>query len=135
MNSYLLDTNHLSPLVTPGHPLRERVLASTKLGHQFAIAAPAYNEFLFGIGVAIRAKRNWQEWELIRDDFFYYDVSAGEAEQAANLRITLRQQGRQLEAIDSMLAIIALRNDLTLLTTDKDFQAVPGLKQENWLVG
>ena len=65
----------------------------------------------------------------------YYDVSAGEAEQAANLRITLRQQGRQLEAIDSMLAIIALRNDLTLLTTDKDFQAVPGLKQENWLVG
>ena len=57
MNSYLLDTNHLSPLVTPGHPLRERVLAATKLGHQFAIAAPAYNEFLFGIGVAIRAKR------------------------------------------------------------------------------
>lgn len=100
MNHYLLDTNHLSPLVTPGHPLRERVLAAVRFGHQFAIAAPAYNEFLFGIGVATRATKNWQEWELIRNDFFYYDVSVSAAEQAANLRITLRQQGRQLEAID-----------------------------------
>jgi predicted nucleic acid-binding protein len=54
--------------------------------------------------------------------------------KAARLRINLRTRGRQLEAIDSMLAIIALENNLTLLTRDKDFQAVPALKQENWYV-
>ena len=32
-----------------------------------------------------------------------------------------------------MLAAIALRYGLTLLTTDSDFAAVPGLPQENWL--
>ncbi|NCO32974.1 MAG: type II toxin-antitoxin system VapC family toxin [Armatimonadetes bacterium] len=29
--------------------------------------------------------------------------------------------------------IIGIRPDLTLLTTDKDFSAVPDLKWENWL--
>lgn len=118
MTNYLLDTNHLSPLVTPGHPLRNKILEATKVGHQFAIAAPAFNEFLFGIGIALRSTQNWREWELILADFVYYDISVAEAEQAAKLRIRLRKQGRQLEAIDSMLAIIALGNDLTLLTKD-----------------
>ena len=133
MTNYLLDTNHLSPLVTPGHSLRAKVFEHVQLGDQFAIAAPAFNEFLFGIGVALRSIQNWREWELIRDDFVYYDLNVVFAEEAAKLRIILRKQGRQLEAIDSMLAVTALGNNLTLLTTDKDFFAVPNLKQENWL--
>ena len=132
MTNYLLDTNHLSPLVTPGHPLRNRILEATKRGDQFAIAAPAFNEFLFGIGIAKRATQNWREWDLIRHDFVYFDLSTSDAERAAKLRIQLRKQGRQLETIDSMIAIVALKNELTLLTRDKDFQAVPGLKQEDW---
>jgi len=30
------------------------------------------------------------------------------------------------------MAVVALRNDLTLFTTDKDFAGVPHLKMENW---
>jgi predicted nucleic acid-binding protein len=65
---------------------------------------------------------------------FLGSIIVADAEKAARLRINLRTRGRQLEAIDSMLAIIALENNLTLLTRDKDFQALPGLKQENWYV-
>jgi tRNA(fMet)-specific endonuclease VapC len=50
------------------------------------------------------------------------------------LRVKLRQNGLQLEAIDSLIAIIALRYDLTLLTTDKDFRAIPNLRYENWRI-
>jgi predicted nucleic acid-binding protein len=134
MTSYLLDTNHLSPLITLDHPLRNKVLLQIKAGDLFAIAAPALNEFLFGIGIAKRAQQNWQEWEFLRPSFIYYRIDVADAEKAARLRINLRTRGRQLEAIDSMLAIIALENNLTLLTRDKDFQAVPALKQENWYV-
>jgi predicted nucleic acid-binding protein len=134
MTSYLLDTNHLSPLITLDHPLRNKVLLQIKAGDLFAIAAPALNEFLFGIGIAKRAQQNWQEWEFLRPSFIYYRIDVADAEKAARLRINLRTRGRQLEAIDSMLAIIALENNLTLLTRDKDFQALPGLKQENWYV-
>jgi predicted nucleic acid-binding protein len=36
--------------------------------------------------------------------------------------------------MDNYLAVTALRYSLVLLTSDKDFAPVPGLKQENWLV-
>lgn len=133
MASYLLDTNHLSPLVTIGHPLRERILFHLARGDTFSIAAPVLNEFLFGIRTLARAQQNVKLWSKLRADFRYFSASVEYAEQAVDLRILLRQQGRQLEVIDSFNAIIALRNELTLLTKDKDFLAVPNLKQENWL--
>ena len=133
MTQYLLDTNHLSPLVTLHHPLRDKVLQQISGGNSFAIAAPALHEFLFGIGTVHRAAQNWREWEFLRPSFTYYAIDAAIAEDAARLRINLRSRGRQLETVDSMLAIIALRQGFILLTKDKDFQAVPDLKQENWI--
>jgi predicted nucleic acid-binding protein len=38
-----------------------------------------------------------------------------------------------LETVDVLVAFIALRYALTLLTTDGDFRVVPGLPHENWL--
>lgn len=40
---------------------------------------------------------------------------------AASLRNTCRQAGVQIGTIDALLAQLAIRHDLTLLTTDKDF--------------
>ena len=44
MAGYLMDTNHLSPLVTLSHPLRHQVLESLQAGHTFAITVPALTE-------------------------------------------------------------------------------------------
>lgn len=134
MTQFLVDANHLSPLVTPGHPLRERIQRRFEAGDTFAIPAPVLNEFLFGIGTVPRATQNWLEWELIQSDFGYYEVDANDALIAAKLRLELRKYGWQLDIIDSFTAVIALNYDLTLLTTDKDFHALPDLKQENWRV-
>jgi tRNA(fMet)-specific endonuclease VapC len=133
MSSYLLDTNHLSPLVTLGHPLRERVLARQQAGAIFTITAPVLNEFLFGIATLPRAQQNLQEWEYLKDEFTYYGVDVADAEKAFRLRLQLRQHGRQFDLVDSFVAVVALRYDLILLTTDKDFGPIPNLKQENWL--
>lgn len=40
---------------------------------------------------------------------------------AASLRIVCRQAGVQIGTIDALLAQLAIRHDLTLLSTDKDF--------------
>ena len=132
MVNYLLDTNHLSPLVTLDHPLREQVLLRMQAEDNFSIPTPALNEFLFGISILPRAKRNLEEWERFKFQFNYYAIDRVSAEQAATLRVTLRQKGLQLEALDSLIAVIALRYDLTLLTTDKDFHVIPNLRYENW---
>ena len=133
MADYLLDTNHLSPLITLGHPLRQRILDRLAKGDTFAVAVPALAEFLFGLGMTPRAPQNMAEWQYLRSSFGYHDATVPDAEQAANLQVVLRRQGWQLGTVDALIATVALRNSLVLLTSDRDFAAVPGLIIENWL--
>lgn len=135
MASYLLDTNHLSPVVTVGHTLRHRILSGLDLGDEFFVPAPVLAEFLFGIQVAPRSASNLQEWRRIQDSFGYLAVSRIEAEEAAEMQLLLRRVGWQLGTIDALVAALALRNDLILLTTDGDFRRIKRLTQENWIRG
>lgn len=133
MTNYLFDTNHLSPLVSPDHYLGEQVQIKWQAGHSFAIAMPALTEFLFGISTLPRARQNLFLWQHIQDQFIFYGIDRQDAELAANLQTSLRRRGRQLLTVDALIAAVALRYDLVLLTTDRDFQTIPGLPQENWL--
>jgi predicted nucleic acid-binding protein len=133
MAEYLMDTNHLSPLVTLHHPLRHRFLKAQQLGHAFALTIPALTETLFGLSLTHRSRQNLAEWQRLMPGLTVYDLNRTDAEQAADLQLQLRRQGWQLGTVDALIAAVALRYNLTLLTTDKDFSAVPLLKQENWL--
>ena len=133
MADYLLDTNHLSPLVTLSHPLRQRVLAALQAEHTLAITVPVLVEMLFGVGVLPRAEQNQAEWQRLRPNFECYIPDESDAKQAADLQIQLRRQGWQLATVDALIAAVALRHNLTLLTRDKDFMAISLLKHENWL--
>ena len=133
MTTYLLDTNHVSPLVTVGHSLRFRVSERQQAGDSFVIPAPVLSEFLFGIGGLPRARQNLLEWQSLKADFVIYSVDATIAEQAADLRLNQRKRGVQFGLVDAISAIIALQGKFVLLTTDADFQALPHLSQENWV--
>jgi tRNA(fMet)-specific endonuclease VapC len=133
MANYLLDTNHASPLVTPGHPLREQILLDLNSGSNFSVCVPVVTETLFGISLLSRAEQNLAEWERLRLSLPCYIPDEEDAEAAAQLQIALRRRGWQLATVDALIAVVALRYNLTLLTTDKDFQTVPNLQQENWL--
>ena len=132
MNDYLCDTNHLSTIVTPGHPVGERIARQIRYGDTFAVPAPVLTETLYGILTLSRAKENFKEWQRSSVMFTYYRVEREDAEDAAHLQVSLRKQGEQLETVDAIIAIIASRYDLILLTTDHDFDAVEGLETENW---
>ncbi len=133
MPTYLLDTNHASPLVTPGHPLRQRVLQQLDAGDQFAICVPVLTETLFGIGILPRAAQNRAEWAQLQPRLACYIPDETDAALAAELQIALPQRGKQLATVDALIAVLALRYELVLLTTDGDFLAVPNLHHENWL--
>ena len=134
MVSYLMDTNHLSPLVTLHHPLRRRFLKAQQSGHSFALTVPVLTETLLGISLAPRSKQNLAEWRRLMPGLNMYDLDRIDAEQAANLQLHLRRQGWQLATVDALIAAVALRYDLILLTTDRDCVAIPALTQENWLI-
>lgn len=133
MANYLLDSNHASPLVTMSHPLRSRFLEEHRRGHTFAINVPVLTETLFGLYMLRRAEENIVEWARLREAIHCYKVTEVDAEMAAAIRTVLRKKGWQLETADALIAATALRHNLILLNTDKDFNAVPDLKRENWL--
>lgn len=133
MARYLLDANHLSPLVTLTHPLRQRILGQLHAQDIFSVPAPALSEMLFGIQLLPRREQNLREWNHLSPLFSFYGIERVDAEKAARLRVELRGIGRQLEALDAFIAVIAIRFDLILLTTDRDFDPIPGLQRENWL--
>ena len=87
MAEYLLDTNHLSSLVTLNHPLRYRILAALQAGHTFAITVPALVEMLFGMGLLPRAEQNRAEWQRLRPNFECYLPDESDVAQAADLQI------------------------------------------------
>ena len=132
MAIYLLDTNHLSPLVTVNHPLRSKILERIQLGDEFALCTPVITETLYGIGILPRAQSNLAEWEQWRTAFLSYHLDDEAAERAAYLQLALRKKGWQLKTVDALIATVALKHDLILLTTDRDFSQVEGLKIENW---
>lgn len=132
MTHYLLDTNHLSPLVTEGHPVRDAILERKAAGDSFTISTVALSEFLYGILLLPRSASNLKLWQAIADGFFYRAVDRKDAEAAAELRMLLRRKGRQMMLTDAVIAAVALRYGLVLLTTDGDFEGVAGLVRENW---
>lgn len=132
MSRYLLDANHISPLVTRGHYLREQLLRRSADGDQFYIPTLAYAEASYGFLILPRAKQNKRLWEQIQHKFIYLRVFHADVQEATRLRLDLRTQGRQLELIDAIIAITAIRYNLILLTSDRDFEPINHLQTENW---
>jgi tRNA(fMet)-specific endonuclease VapC len=133
MSRYLLDTNHASPLVTKHHPLRRRFFSALQAGHEFSVCVQVYSEVWYGLSSVPRREENRAEWQKLARWLPCYVADKSDAENAAELRLSLRSRGRQLALADALLATIALRYDLILLPSDRDFSPVQNLRQENWL--
>ena len=50
------------------------------------------------------------------------------------IALNLRRLGRVLSQVDMMLATLARVMDLTIFTTDRDFEALPDLRTEDWTI-
>jgi tRNA(fMet)-specific endonuclease VapC len=63
------------------------------------------------------------------------DFDSACAEQFGKIRGVLLQQGIQIATADLMIASVALVHNLTLVTHNTaDFQSIPGLPLDDWLV-
>jgi len=133
MTSYLLDTNHLGRLIDPLRPLMARVQAAIDVKDVFYIILPVITEAIFGFSILPRAKQNQAEWERLRPLLALQELDEKDAVEAAQLQVKLRSVGYQLKTVDALIATIALRYKLTLLTTDRDFTPIQSLRLENWL--
>ena len=128
MTAYLLDTNHLTSLMKPGGALLARLDAACLEGDEFSICPVTVGEAWVWVLDGPRTDRRPSRYRGVRSLLFFTPLTEADAEHSARLRIDLRRRGYQLELPDALIAAVALRLNLTLLTADADFAPVTGLR-------
>lgn len=138
----LLDTDHLTVHALPGgasyETLSHRITSSQE---EFGTTIVCVEEQLRGWLAAVRRKPDIDQqipaYAHLGRLFDYYrdwPMLPLDAEAADRFK-SIRKQKIRIGTQDLKIAAIALANDALLLSANlRDFEKVPGLRVENWLV-
>ena len=124
----IIDTNALSAIADnePGiHPVMARALVA-------AIPAIVLGEYVFGIMQSARSSQH-QKW--LRENlpaFRVLDVTEQTAEYYAGLRLELRRAGTPIPSNDLWIAALCREHNLPVLSRDRHFDRVAGLRRVEW---
>lgn len=129
--SYLLDTNTVSDLVRrPQGVVAERIkeVGESEVATSIIVAA----ELRFGAAKK-GSERLTSQLEAVLRVLEVLPFEAPADRVYGDIRAQLEREGRPLGANDLLIAAQALSGGLTLVTDDREFDRVAGLKIENWL--
>jgi tRNA(fMet)-specific endonuclease VapC len=128
---YLLDTNTVSYVIKGNFPrVRERLLKIPM--SQVGISVITEAELRFGLARKPEAKKLKMVVEefLLRVEVLPWDSEA--AQHYAGTRAALELKGEPIGNLDLMIAAQALAAGAVLVTSDRVFRRVKGLKLEDW---
>jgi len=132
MTKYLLDTNHLSAAIRRISPLRERIQLAHRSGIAFGTCIPVLCELETGIQQTGQAKSYRRRLMNLLEYVRVWPLDPLDARLFGEVYLDLERRGRALSQVDMILAAMAKRMRLALLTADRDFEALPDLRTENW---
>lgn len=128
---YLLDTNTASYIIKGNIPrVRER-LVSVPMA-DVCISAVTEAELRFGVArrpEAVKLQIAVEEF-LLRVDILPWDSEA--ARQYAQVRATLEREGRPMGNLDMMIVSHALAAQRVLVTSDRVFRRIRGVRIDDW---
>jgi tRNA(fMet)-specific endonuclease VapC len=124
----ILDTNGLSALAD-GDLALEPILRQAA---GIALPAIVLGEYRYGIRQS-RNRVRYEHWlaEAIAS-YQVLSVDEGTAGHYADVRELLKRQGRPIPANDLWIAALSRQHRLPILSRDRHFDFVPGLKRIGW---
>jgi tRNA(fMet)-specific endonuclease VapC len=128
---YLLDTNTASYIIKGNVPRVREHLSKVPMA-EVGISAVTEAELRFGVArrpEAAKLKLAVEEF-LLRLAVLPWDSEA--AKQYARIRATLECEGEPMGNLDMMIAAQALAAEAVLVTRDRAFRRVKGLRIEDW---
>jgi tRNA(fMet)-specific endonuclease VapC len=129
---YLLDTNTASYIIKGNFPsVRERLVKLPLAA--IGISAVTEAELHYGIAKHPESSRLGPVIEefLLRVESFPWDSAA--AKQYGQLRAALQRDGHPMGNLDMMIAAHSMSLKATLVTHDRSFGWVKGIKTEDWV--
>lgn len=122
----ILDTNALSAFVDGATDL------ARLLTEAFAIPVIVLGEYRFGIRLS-RRRSDHERW--LNENLRFHrvlQVSDVTTLYYADIRVELKKAGSPIPANDVWIAALALQHDLPVLSRDKHFDSVEGVRRIGW---
>lgn len=130
---YLLDTNHIGQAVARGSALREKIWQLRAGGARIGTCVPVLCEVEAGIQQVRHPEEYRRNLSRLLRQVRVWPIDHATARLYGEIHRDLRQRGRVLSQVDMMLAALARQMQLTVVTSDQDFAALPELARENWI--
>jgi len=127
---YLLDTNAVSHLLRGNTEIRKRLISVPM--ETICISAVTEGELRYGLARRPEATRLHAAVHelLLRLEVLPWDGPV--ATRYGNLRAELERIGRTLSPLDLMIAAHASAENAVLVSNDRAFSQMPGLRVEDW---
>ena len=132
MPDYLLDSNHMPAALRKVSRVRERIHQERRVGHRFISCYPVLCELEVGIQQTSKPDDNRRRLAQLLRHVRLWPLDTATTRLYGEVYIELRRAGRVLSQVDMVLAALARQHKLTVLTTDRDFEALRDLQVENW---
>ncbi len=133
MRRFLFDTGIAGKFINRRDGVYERAVVEVSNGNVIGICHPVLAELVYGVEHSASRDRNLQRLQLALAAWKVWPVTDAAAFEYGRLAATLRRAGREMQQNDLMLAAIALTlGRCTVVSTDTDLAAVPGLVVEYW---
>lgn len=133
MRRFLLDTGTAGAFINHRQPVRGRAEAETARGNVVGLSIPGLAELRYGAEYSHDPPRSLQRLAVARAKMRVWPFDERAAAEYGRLFADLRRRGRSMQQIDVMIAAIARTlGNCTVVTTDSDLSAIPGLALEDW---
>ncbi len=133
MKKLILDSGIVSAYMNRRDDIFERLQGEVRLGTRIGTCVPIVAEISFGIELSSSRDRNMLIFKRNLESLTIWPFDEGAAFAYGVIAAELRKIGRPMQTIDMMLAAVASRlTNCTIISTDSDLQAAPGVKVEVW---
>lgn len=124
----IVDTNALSA-IAGDDPAAVAILAAAE---QMALPVIVLGEYRYGIAQS-RHRAVYERWitNLLRDCLLL-DVGEATTHAYANITLELKRIGKPIPTNDIWIAALCRQHSLPLLSRDRHFDLVPGIKRIGW---
>jgi len=133
MTRFILDTGIAGYFINNLRGVRPRAMAEVRRGNRIGVVVPILGELYFGVERSATRDRNLKLLLAALGHLTIWPYTDDAAEEYGRLAAELRRIGRPMQQIDIQIAAIALSlGNCTVVSSDSDLAAVPGLAVENW---
>ena len=132
--NYLLDTNICIYLMKGGYPKIEARLMMCR-SDEVVLSSIVASELMYGAENSQNREKNLSQLKSFLGGFYVLPYGSESFEPYGQIRAYLRRKGQPIGAADMFIAAQAVAHNLVLVTNnEKEFNRVPNLRVENWLI-